>query len=1653
MLSAKPSLKTPLTPRTPKTPKKHHNKRELDNIPSQKFKIGYQKVTLDVDLEQNSIAGETEITVLPLDSSLKSIKLDCRGIQIKSIIVNQRRAHFSYDDFLQNQEYMNDLDNPVLAEYKYDPYFDSNSKNISVNQHSMLRTKFYPLFSDQNDTTDPASSFSVCTSELTIRVPESIKLRLQDSSKISFSPIGTNRSMNDTPNTANTFTNSDKVYTPLNIRIIYTVRNLKNGIIFNGGIHTGIPKNLWYCYTFNNDFGCSASSWVPCIDNFHEKPAWDINIVVPKTIGDIGQTILIGTKKAEEAFRKTALQQLASDSGALKNLRDSKVAGDVEDDDLEEEDTENNIEITPLTVVVPDLVSFRESPHPIDVAKKVVNFQFYNPVCAHHLGFAVGCFDKIPIVDVKSGTDELVVRQQSSVEISEDVSLQLSVDTANTNKVPTMLYYLPGNKQEVVNSTIFLYKALEFYSKEFSSFPFTSYTLLFIEGLPSTICTFAGMSIASSRLLYGPELVEPMFETTESLSIALAEQYSGVNVLPKTLNDIWCVSGIARYMSNQFLKKLFGVNYYNFTFQKRCDLLCELDLGKRPLANQVFRFPINSDQDLSFINLKAPLVLMILDRRITKTDKLFGLSRVIPKIFLQAMSNDLINGNNLSTAHFQRVCEKVAHHRLEAFFQNWVYKSGVPTFRITQKFNKKRLFIEMSIRQMQRSNLNKDASEEKTDNNDIILNEKKKNFVESANTFMTEDHHFDAQPVFTGPVTVRIHEADGSPYEHILAISEPLTKLDIQYNTKYRRRKKDKKEGTEDVEEKDKSGEKEKETRKKEKIEKRKVNMLGDVLTTSEELDNWDLKEEQAPNAETEGESTEPGIDDGKDEAFEWLRFDADNEWICKYTLNLTDDKFESQLKQDRDVKAQVESVKYFGNITRPTLSHARILLRTLVDDRYFYGVREEAARALAKISNEENDHIGMRLLLKAYKFMFCYDNEIIKGYNEFDPKEYLPKPNDFTDFSNLFVMKAIIESLSNVRNKDGDAPIELKRIMLHILKYNDNGNNKFDDTYFYSSIIKALCNLIIISKREIPNLNADYTTNDADRMNIRDGKDEFICASISELNRCLKMDEWSPSYKNTITKVVLEQKIRFVRSGLARMTFIDLLKYTIPKYNDDIRCVAFEGLLLIGGLRNSNILNYFFTTLKLDESLYLRYELNKCLVTSIGIAAYSGVPSLLDDEEFLKSVSVFPSGDQSNDTIGNRIIQIEDSASAKLSMQSRKDEMARRTIEGSVDILRRDLGMGKGLRFELWQALHSCLIPINTRRNIFDIMMILYQPKNSFMITTNLPSDKQIIVRVKSKITEASNPDHPSFVVSLRREARFKIQLPVLKLKINDEKVNNKQKINANEASLNLTSTKKGRKKKNDPTSNLVEVKKSVSKFEVKIKLPKKTDSINIKNEGRIIRHDSSLPLRYVRFNLRTKEVTVSTNQFFEKNPKFMVSLKINTERWKSFLDRPLNESYGDENSFPVKIESTVDPDSSTTANKIHRDKNNERMVAGTVKKEDLESDKILDQVPPELKEKFNTAERNVEETIVDDQSVIASSSVTTTENSDKAKSSGWSKEAKSIIENLSPVRRDPDAPSTPSPISLTLGRSSSRSQSPENNEKPKEKKKSGPKIKLRLK
>lgn len=141
-------------------------------------------------------------------------------------------------------------------------------------------------------------------------------------------------------------------------------------------------------------------------------------------------------------------------------------------------------------------------------------------------------------------------------------------------------------------------------------------------------------------------------------------------------------------------------------------------------------------------------------------------------------------------------------------------------------------------------------------------------------------------------MTIRIHEADGTPYEHIVEIKEQKISFEIPYNTKYKRLKRTR--------------------RQKERLAAKAgqdiaiamdnadddvlLYCLGDVLQTEDEIAEWRLADWSKEHE-----------DEMNQQSYEWIRMDADFEWIAKIEIQQPPYMVVSQLQQDRDVVAQLE--------------------------------------------------------------------------------------------------------------------------------------------------------------------------------------------------------------------------------------------------------------------------------------------------------------------------------------------------------------------------------------------------------------------------------------------------------------------------------------------------------------------------------------------------------------------------------------------------------------------------------------------------------------------------------------------------------------------------------------------------------------------------
>ncbi|KAF3919832.1 hypothetical protein ABW20_dc0110114 [Dactylellina cionopaga] len=704
--------------------------------------------------------------------------------------------------------------------------------------------------------------------------------------------------------------------------------------------------------------------------------------------------------------------------------------------------------------------------------------------------------------------------------------------------------------------------------------------------------------------------------------------------------------------------------------KKDAEEVCQRDIGQSALSNLAQQIPLDSSE-LDFIALKAPVVLFILDRRLTKASSSMGVSRVISKLFLNAFTGD-VNSLNLSTAQFIKQCEKIGHQKLDSFFNQWVFRSGYPRFEISQRFNKKKMIVEMIIRQTQASEVAQRGVTAES-------------FIREALN-RQEDATKEAPPpqIFTGPMTIRIHEADGTPYEHVVQIHEIQSRLEIPYNTKYKRLKRTR--------------------RQKERLaafagmdinaeaqaEDVLLYCLGDVLQSDEDIADWRLsdfsKEEEDKMAQ---------------EAFEWIRVDADFEWICGMRLNQPDHMYLSQLQQDRDVAAQYESVLHF-KAAKPSHLVSTILIRTVMDRRYYYGIRCEAAKALSRCATAELSWVGEFHLQKAFQEFYCF------------PDSLIPRANDFSDFTSYFVQQAVLAGLSGVRDGMGKCPLSVQRYLLDIIRYNDNSNNSFSDSFHLATLIRSLANCLLAGSEQRGLMEMDIDENDAEERS--SSKDDIV----SEIERLQRMDQWMSSYHNIISTTCLDVKKDLVKANVHIFTPLEFLAYSKEGTSEQLRIKAVDCMVLNGAVRDPNLLSYICYIVASDPSPMIRREVFNSLMRGIG------------------GIAVGDDTISTNDSAsGNGLTILEENSARK------REQEAKDSTKGAIANLKKEISNKEFFRDALQPILQSTTTSFLDARTIINLCSLLYDDITSLVV--RVPMRKPRVVAVthqgNGKLRFVTNP------------------------------------------------------------------------------------------------------------------------------------------------------------------------------------------------------------------------------------------------------------------------------------------------------------------------
>ncbi|KND91065.1 Transcription initiation factor TFIID subunit 2 [Tolypocladium ophioglossoides CBS 100239] len=1008
----------------------------------------------------------------------------------------------------------------------------------------------------------------------------------------------------------------DRIHKQYRIRVPFSNKSPRDGLHFVGV--DPLDNRFTHMYTRHSIQPGTASCIFPCIDDHGARCDWRISIKYPRTLGDALQQALVTQKDAVP--NGSDKMQIDGQDKALK---------------LAEED-----KLREMTVVCSGFL-MEETVDPYDDHKKIMTFEPEKKVSVQKLGFAVGPFEHIDM---------------SSEFRTEEDEVKLGMSALKVHA-----YCLPNRGDWVRNTAAALTMAADFLTYTFAKYPFGNFKVCFLDDMIEYTVPLHSLSFVSNRLLFPDDIIDTEIDVTRKIVFTLTYQWIGINMIPNTRNDLWLVLGVAHYMTDLFMKKICGNNEHRFRMKIMADKLVQVDVDRPSLWDLGPNLHLG-ESEMDFMALKAPVVFFILDKRMIKASGGHGLTRILQKFLTKAQIESSDKSTILDTEKFRLTCEKGLRYRLETFWNQWVYGSGCPRFDVKAKFNKKRLCVELTLNQVQ----HQVAKKPEIDKGD---------FLRAIKERRADMKIGDVQSLFTGPMTIRIHEADGTPYEHILEIREDATrstKFEIPYNTKYKRLKR-----TRRLKEKHNVGAS---LDIAENADDALLYCLGDVLQGPDDLRDWELIEWDP--------ETERKMDQ---ESYKWIRIDADFEWACDMKRTLEPYMYVSQLQQDRDVVAQQDAMLYLANGPLHPIASG-FLVRTLVDRRYFHGIRTMAAQALPRQANiKDIPMLGLRQRMRAFREMFCYEQT-----NQ-------PYPNDFSDKKQYNVRIAVIKAISEVRDHTYRCPLEARRFILDQLLFNNNEDNAYSDHFYIGTLVGALATALIPSRQDDWLARQKKAPNEEER--------RFLDEALEQIERVLRRDEWTNSYQNTWTIAGLDAKQRLMKAEVIPKQYSDFAQYLLDGTRDLIRIKAFEALIDLGAMMDPTFFTFFLYSLTTDRSPYVRTKLIQAMARGLAAIAFGEHTRIVKNE---------PAPDEADP-----LLLVQDSAQE---IEARKEMFARKeNLDAALKALRKEMDETyandeRHYSTAMRKALDHPDLGREEVESLLDLAAMMFEEARSWILTLNLP-------------------------------------------------------------------------------------------------------------------------------------------------------------------------------------------------------------------------------------------------------------------------------------------------------------------------------------------
>jgi aminopeptidase N len=263
-------------------------------------------------------------------------------------------------------------------------------------------------------------------------------------------------------------------------------------------------------------------------------------------------------------------------------------------------------------------------------------------------------------------------------------------------KTPLHTFCYPDEVEATKATTVRLADMMDFMSQKTGlPYPFATYSQVMVQDYPFPSLTGQpSMSIISDNMIddYGTHKdFQYLWDGVEFN--AVASQWFGTVITPKTWGDVWLTKAFAQYYEGLYTAAKHGQDEYLIWYHpfETGSIFGDWNSGNR---HPIYSDQVDNGDDFTadnYAKFRGALVLRMLQQEVGETAFQRSVQRFIRDNAFKPVT----------TAQFQDAIEAETGKRFQWFFDQWIYKTGHPVFGIQQRYDAAKKQLRLTVKQIQ----------------------------------------------------------------------------------------------------------------------------------------------------------------------------------------------------------------------------------------------------------------------------------------------------------------------------------------------------------------------------------------------------------------------------------------------------------------------------------------------------------------------------------------------------------------------------------------------------------------------------------------------------------------------------------------------------------------------------------------------------------------------------------------------------------------------------------------------------------------------------------------------------------------------------------------------------------------------------------------